>query len=113
MPPTFLLAFSLVALAVTSPMLLVVCAGLCFVGRFHRLGRQMLICGIAVALLFCACYAMLIAIFASVPTDWLQTSCVVAGSGFSIGSIGRSAVAVIGHVRSNNSSKRTGVPRAA
>ena len=105
-----LLVFSLLALAIMSPALLVVSAGLCFVGRLHLLGRQMLIFGIAAALLFCLFYAMLIAIFVSVPNDLLQSLLVVAGSGFSIGSMGRVAVVVVAGMRSNYSSDRTRYP---
>lgn len=72
----------------------------------------MLICSIAAALLFCLSYAMLIAIFASVPNDLLQTLCVAVGGGFSIGSMGRVAVAMVGRVRSNNSSKQARAARA-
>jgi hypothetical protein len=71
----------------------------------------MLICGIAVALLFCLSYAMLTAIFESTSSDLLQTLTVVFGSGFCIGSMGRAAVAVAGRLLSNNSSKRTRIPR--
>ena len=113
MPPTFLLVFSLLALAVISPALLVISAGLCFLERFRYLGQQMLICGVAVALLSGLSCAVLGAIFAPVPGNLWQSLCVVAGSGFSIGSMVRVALAVVGRVLSNYSPRRARALRAA
>lgn len=113
MPTTFLLVVFLLALAAISPGMLVVSIGLYFFRRLRYLGRQMLVYGLAAMLFFGFAFAALVIIFGSMPNEPWQTVLVALGSGFSIGSLGCAAWAVLYRVRSNYSSKRTRVPRAA
>ena len=107
MPPTFLLVLSLLALAAIPPGVLAISISLCFSGRLRYVGRQMLIYGFVVMLVFGVAFALLVTIFASTPNEPRRTLFAVLAGGFSMGALARMAWAALRRLRSNYALRRT------